>query len=164
MTKIKKFNAVDGQQFISRNNAMNSNILALTLILTGVAIFKSCVDQAPSLKNFHHSDMFDEVERAIQASLETELDSEKSVAQLFKSGDLQDLVNKGFLAKNDAKRILMQTHCKNLQGIRFNKLNDELTLRISEEVCEGQDVASSKEVKTFEYNDDDTVLIVSRND
>lgn len=143
---------------------MNSNILALTLILIAVAIFKSSVDQAPSLKNFHHSDMFEEVERAIHFSLETELDSEKSVAQLIKSGDLQDLVDKGFLAKADAERVSQQTHCENLQGIRFNKLKDDLTLRISEEVCDDQEETPKEEVITFEYNDDDTVLIVGRND
>lgn len=109
----------------------------------------------PSLKNFHQSRIFSNVERVIDRYL-------TDVAMTVKEGDIKDLVNEGYLSYENAQTIYRQTGCKHLKGIKFKKTDEDLVLSISKDVCEGAaDPLDDGPKKTYEYSNNDNVLKVS---
>lgn len=140
---------------------MNNQLkLIIFIVIIGVLfLVQGDYLRSPSLKNFHQSSVFSDVERAIDRYL---TDGEMTVKTAFKIGDINDLVNEGYLSYENAQTIYRQTGCKHLKGIKFKKTNEELALSISKDVCEGAaDPLDDGPKKTYEYSNDDSVLKVS---
>lgn len=136
---------------------MNNQLKLIIFIVIFGVIFLVQGDylRSPSLKNFHQSSIFSDVERAIDRYL-------THFEMTVKIGDIKDLVNEGYLSYEDAQTIYRQTGCKHLKGIKFKKINEELTLSISKDVCEGAaDPLDDGPKKTHEYSNGYKVLKVS---
>lgn len=130
-------------------------LIIFTVIIGVLFLVQGDYLRSPSLKNFHQSSIFSDVERAIERYL---TDGEMTV----KEGDIKDLVNEGYLSHENAQTIYRQTGCKHLKGIKFKKINEELTLSISKDVCEGASAPlNDGPKKKYEYSNDDKVLKVS---
>ena len=130
-------------------------LIIFTVIIGVLFLVQGDYLRSPSLKNFHQSSIFSDVERAIERYLTF---GEMTV----KEGHIQDLVNEGYLSYENAQTIYRQTGCKHLKGIKFKKTSEELALSISKDVCE--DAADSLDdgpKKTYEYSNGYKVLKVN---
>ena len=138
---------------------MNVAIKALWFIAFIISGFFYLSEKEPSLKNFHNSGIIGDIEIAVDRYLL--FHKPETVKELLGHGSFADLEKAGYLSDQLISSITEQTACEDINGIRFSKIRDELTLTISAEICNGTEVSQEAKVeRQYDYSEDNSKLVI----